>query len=648
MLVICTAGHVDHGKSALVRALTGMEPDRFDEERRRGLTIDLGFAWCTFGPDGPAATTVAFVDLPGHQRFVSNMLAGAGSIAFALLVVSAEDGWMPQSQEHLEILDLLGVEHGIVAVTKADLVDEETLEFAVELTREELAGSTLDGAPIVPVSAATGWNLDRLRATIQANLDELSEVEDQGRLRLWVDRAFSVRGAGTVVTGTLQGGTLRVDDEVEVLPGGGRARIRSLQSLNQTIDVAVPGGRVAVNLTGVAREELTRRHALVSPGQWRATPAFEAWVRALPGREIRRRGDWHLHAGSGEWRSVVVPVAESVIGSGQSGYIRVELDGDAAALEPGDRFVLRESGRRQTVGGGVVLDVSPRARARGVQARAERVQDLATRHEALVAGDRIALLAAHAREHHSLLASESAAVGGLSAEDRRRFAGDTRLARLGAAWVDREQALTWCRAATGAVGTYHASHHIERAAPKDVATRAAESAGCPSTLTDHLVAFMTDDGQLVAEGSGVRLPDHRPHLDEDTARARQVLLDALDAAGFSPPELDQAANEAGVTQALIRELEASGDLVRLEPNMAVTGSTIERAHAVLEEAFIEEGPLTASRAKELLGTTRKYAMPLLAVLDKLGRTKRDGDVRIVRERDIDVTSESAARDPASR
>lgn len=644
MHVICTAGHVDHGKSTLVRALTGMEPDRFDEERRRGLTIDLGFAWCALDPDDPATTTVAFVDLPGHQRFVSNMLAGAGSIAFALLVVSAEDGWMPQSQEHLEILDLLGVEHGIVAVTKSDLVDAETLEFAVELTREELEGTTLEGVVVVPVSATTGENLDVLRGAIRDRLEQLSEDKDDGRLRMWVDRSFTVRGAGTVVTGTLRGGTLRVDDEVEILPGRTRARVRSLQSLNETIDEAQSGGRVAVNLAGVPRDEILRGHALVGLGQWNATSTFEAWVRALPGRELRRRGDWHLHAGAGEWRSTVTPVGDPVIASGQSGYIRVEMDG-AAAFEPGDRFVLRESGRRQTVGGGIVLDVSPRPRARGVLGRAERERDLSLRHEALLADDRIGLLAAHAREHHGLFAAEAAAVGGLSFEDRRRFEADDRLAVVGPARVDREQAREWGKAVIEAVGAYHESHQVERAAPKDVATRAAEAAGCLRSLAAPVVTFMTEQGHLVAEGSGVRLPKHRVHLDEDTARARQALLDRLGDAGFSPPDLDQAASEAGVTPALVRELEASGELVRLEPNMAVVAATIEQAHTLLEDAFRQEGPLTASRAKELLGTTRKYAMPLLAVLDKAGRTQRDGDVRIVRERSA-VTSGSTGRGPA--
>jgi selenocysteine-specific elongation factor len=626
--VICTAGHVDHGKSTLVRALTGMEPDRFEEERRRGLTIDLGFAWTTLqADDGHEPLEVAFVDLPGHQRFVANMLAGAGSVTVALLVVSAEEGWMPQSQEHLEILDLLGVERGVVAITKADLVDEETLEFAVELTCDELAGTSLAGAQVVAVSSTTGSGLDELRTALRSVLSAVGD-EPSGRPRLWVDRAFTVKGAGTVVTGTLRGGALSVGDEVEIQPRGVAARVRGLQSLAAAIERAPAGGRVAVNLAGVDRVDVRRGEALVQPGQWRSTAVFEAWVRTLTGREIRRRGDWHVHAGSGEWHAQVVPIIGSRIEPGRDGYLRIELEG-AAPLQPGDRFVLRESGRRRTMGGGIVLDVAPRPRARGREGRAQRVADLTVRHDALAGGDGGQLLAAHAREHGVVLDDEAPTIAGLAAGFQDRLREDPRLQRLGAGWVDRGAAAGWGQALLDAVAAYHVDHPVERAAPRDVAARAATAAGCPVVLTGELIQHGIREGSLAAEGTGIRLPNHAVHLDEATAHARDGLMEILDVGGFSPPELAEAADKAGASVPLIRELEASGQLIRLEPNMAVTAATIDRAHAALREAFYEEGPLTASRAKEVLGTTRKYAMPLLEALDRLGRTRRDGDVRSV-------------------
>lgn len=627
MHVICTAGHVDHGKSTLVRALTGMEPDRFDEERRRGLTIDLGFAWTTLaGADGDGPMEVAFVDLPGHERFVANMLAGAGSVTVALLIVSAEEGWMPQSQEHLEILDLLGVDRGVVAVTKSDLVDEETVEFAVELTRDELAGTSLADAPVVAVSATTGAGLDVLRDALRDVLASSGE-EPPGRPRLWIDRAFTIRGAGTVVTGTLRGGGLSVGDEVVIEPGGDIARIRGLQSLSIGIEHAA-GGRVAVNLAGVDRVDVRRGEAVVRPGQWRSTDVFEAWVRVLPGRELRRRGDWHLHVGSGEWPAQLIPIVGSGIESGSEGYLRVEIDG-SAPLEPGDRFVLRESGRRRTMGGGIVLDVAPRPRARGRDGRAERVDDLTVRRDALLAGDRARLLAAHATEHGVVFDAQAAAIAGLTRDFHQALRDDPRLRRLGDGWVDHEALAVWAQQTVDGVATYHAGHQVERAAPRDVATRAAVAAGCPRDLAGALVAQLVAEHVLVPEGTGVRLPDHVVQLDEATTRARDELLALLDAGGFSPPELADAADRSGASAALVRELEASGQLIRLEPNLMVTATTIDRAHEVLREAFHEEGLLTASRAKEVLGTTRKYAMPLLEALDRLGRTRRDGDVRSV-------------------
>ncbi|MGH8902562.1 MAG: selenocysteine-specific translation elongation factor, partial [Egibacteraceae bacterium] len=370
MRVVCTAGHVDHGKSTLVRALTGMEPDRFAEERRRGLTIDLGFAWTQIG-DPPI--TVAFVDLPGHERFVGNMLAGAGPVSLALFVVAADEGWMPQSQEHLDILDLLGVRHGLVALTKADTVDEDTIAIGAELVREQLEATAFADVEITPVSAVTGEGLDHLAERLAFALAKAPEAPDLGRPRLWIDRSFSIKGAGTVVTGTLGGGRLRVGDELAVLPGRRTARVRGLQALQAGIDEAAPGSRVAVNLTGLDRAEAARGDALGRPGQWRAVRSLDAWVRALPGQQIGRKGAWHLHAGSAERNARIYPLAGERVGD--DGFARVVLD-RAVALVAGDRFVLREAGRHTTAGGGLVLDADPSARPRGRAARVARGDQL--------------------------------------------------------------------------------------------------------------------------------------------------------------------------------------------------------------------------------------------------------------------------------
>jgi selenocysteine-specific elongation factor len=622
MDVICTAGHVDHGKSTLVRALTGMEPDRFAEERERGLTIDLGFAWT----DLPSGRTVAFVDLPGHERFIANMLAGAGSAHRALFVVAADEGWMPQSQEHLDILSLLGISAGVVAVTRTDLVDQETADLAVELVREALAGSTLEAAPIVPVSAATGHGLEALVEALEAALAGAPTEPALERPRLWVDRVFTVRGAGTVVTGTLAGGSLHAGDEVRVLPGGPTSRVRGLHTLGSAVTQAEPGSRVAVNLTGVGRDAVRRGDAVGLPGQWLAVEELDAWVEPLAGQSLSRRGDWHLHAGSAEVTARLHPVDGSRALT-VPGAVRIELDGPLP-LTAGDRFVLRESGRRATVGGGVLLDAAPPPRPRGSAARTARASQLRARLGHLESGDRAALLAQHVGERDAADRAEALAAVGLTAA-----AGDAarvhQLLPLAHALVHPSAAARWAAAVTEALRRHHAAHPVDRVAPKAVALAAAVDAGCPAELGQPFLDLLVRLRRLAAEGPGVRLPDHRVALDERQARARAALLTALGREPFAPPALSAAAQETGASPALVRELEAAGDLVRLAPDLAVSGSALEAAVERLRDAFATEGPLTAARAKEVLGTSRRYALPLLEELDRRGRTRRRGDVRDV-------------------
>jgi selenocysteine-specific elongation factor len=626
MHVVCTAGHVDHGKSTLVRALTGMEPDRFAEEQRRGLTIDLGFAWTRLPGEATEDLTVAFVDLPGHERFIANMLAGAGPVSSALFVVAADEGWMPQSREHLDILDLLGTSRGVVALTRSDLVDEATIAVADELVREELAGSALADVEVVAVSAVTGAGLDELVSALVRMLRAAPAPEDHGRARLWVDRSFSITGAGTVVTGTLTGGWLRTGDTVEVQPGGAQGRVRALESLKEDVDAAPPGSRVAVNVAGLERSRVARGDALGLAGAWRPTAAIEARVTVLPGQVIAPKGAWHLHAGSGDWAASVHPVGGRPITG--TGYVRVEL-ARPAALAAGDRFVLRDAGRRATVGGGAVLDADPPARVRGSRQRQERLAELEIRRVALEAGSRDGLLVAHVSERGIVGAARATAAAGLPRDAAVRAASERGLVTVGDAWADPEAVDAWGRAAAQAVSAYHDAHPVERAAPKDVALRALVAAGCPPGSSAEVLAALVPRGRLVPEGTGVRTLDHEPRLDERDAAARDALLAALAEHPFSPPGLTEAARAAGASDALVRELEADGLFVRLAGDLAFLPSAVEEAVTRLAEASAAEGPLTAARAKEVLQTSRKFALPLLEHLDRTGRTRRRGDVRVV-------------------
>ncbi len=358
MRVVATAGHVDHGKSTLVRALTGVDPDRLEEEKRRGLTIDLGFGAATL----PSGAEIGFVDVPGHSRFVSNMLAGVGSVDACLFVVAATEGWRAQSEEHLRILQLLDIAHGMVALTKVSAAGSGLTELAAMEIDERIAGTFLEHAPKVRVDIPAGIGLDQLRQALDRLLEETPPAVDRGRPRLWVDRSFAIKGSGTVVTGTLTGGSISTGDEMTIVPGSAPVRIRGLESHDRGIATAGPGRRVAANLVGIAHRDVRHGHALVRSSQWHLTDHFDASLEVLNTLEhsVTRRGAYSVYVGSAE-----LPVRLRVLGSrpidpGERGLVRIWLRAPRPVpLSPGDRYVLREAGRYETVGGGEILDVDP-------------------------------------------------------------------------------------------------------------------------------------------------------------------------------------------------------------------------------------------------------------------------------------------------
>lgn len=622
MRVITTAGHVDHGKSALVRALTGIEPDRFSEERERGLTIDLGFAWCELA----SGMRVAFVDVPGHEKFIANMLAGVGAVDLALLVVAADEGWMPQSREHRDILDLLGVRHAVVAVSKTDLVDAETAELAAELIRDELADTALVGAEIVPVSGTTGEGLHELRAALNRMVAAAGEPADVGRPRLWVDRAFTIRGAGTVVTGTLAGGGLSVGDEVGLRPGRSSGRVRGLQMLGEPAGTAPPGARVAANLAGIDLDEVHRGQALVRPEQWTVADRLDARLRVVGGWELGHRGAWRAHLGTADRGVVVLPTAAALITD--AGTARLELDGPVP-VAAGDRIVVRETGRWVTVAGGEVLDVEPPPAPRGRAARARRREELTARAEALDAGDRAALVRAHVAERGACeRAAALRACGVAEAEGAAVLAAAGAVERSGRL-LDPDALARWREAVTAALAAAHRAQPHAPSAPRDVAERALAEAGCSRADVDAVLDRLVDEGAIVVAHGGLARPDHRVEVSGADAEARDALLAELGAEPFNPPRLSQAAERAGASPQLVRSLEATGVLVRLADDLAVPTGVVDDAAERLRGLHAEQGPFTAAQAKEALGTTRRLAVPLLEHLDKRGLTRRQGDLRVL-------------------
>ncbi|MDQ3964097.1 MAG: selenocysteine-specific translation elongation factor [Actinomycetota bacterium] len=605
MHVIGTAGHVDHGKSTLVQKLTGIDPDRFAEEKRRGLTIDLGFAW--FGL--PSGNEVGIVDVPGHERFIKNMLAGAGGIDVCLFVVAANEGWSAQSTEHLAIVDLLEVQSGVIALTKADLVGADEITLAEEEVRERVAGTVLEGAPVVVCSAVTGEGIDDVVSALDEVVRAAPPPPDVERPRLWVDRVFTIAGAGTVVTGTLMGGSLGAGDAIEIAPEGRNARIRSIQSHKHPVEQIGPGNRTALNLTGLEREGAVRGDAVVRPGQWRTTKTVDVKLRVLPaglvGRnyELKEKGAHLLYLGSAE-----TPVRVRLFGDrrrltpGESSYARLQLD-RALPIGHRDRFVLRDAGRVLTFGGGFVIDPAPPLQRRVSDEHADIL-------EQLEGGDVAAAIAA--------IVVEEGIVSIDRVNARIPPIGDVELPRLDDAFVSKNKFDELTDRLRRTLAEHHEAHPLERGLERATARAAV---GLEQNRFDALVGLTND---VVAEGTILRLGSHTVAFDPALVAERETVLATIDAGAFTPP----LAKELQTDASLLRALVDAGELVRIG-DFYLTGARAAEARRLVRTRIEETGGVTVADIRNLLGTTRKYAVPLCEWLDSTGATIRRGDLRVL-------------------
>ena len=570
MHVVATAGHVDHGKSTLVLTLTGTDPDRWAEEKARGLTIDLGFAHAEL----PSGAPVSYVDVPGHVRFLKNMLAGVGAVDACLFVVAATEGWKPQSEEHLRILDLLGVRHGVIALTKVGLVDDEWRQLAEMDVTDRIAGTFLDGAPIVPVDAVTGRGVAELRLALDTLLATTPTAANRGRPRLWIDRVFAAKGSGTVVTGTLTGGSLRVDDGVVVLSAAGTgsahgARVRALQSHGAGVTEIEPGHRVAVNLAGVSHDQLARGDALVRPAQWHLTRRFDASLSVLASldHEVSRRGAYAAYIGAGEHAVKVRILGASAIDPGGTGLVRIHLACELP-LVPGDRFILRDHGREETVGGGEVLDVAPVRPASKAHP---------TRDPARVVAER----------------------GWVDVEVLVRLTGEPWTGLTVGGWAVSPEARAQQEARVAAL--------VEAAGPLGLDVAGLNERDRAVLLS--MDEFVVIDGRVSRPGAVDPLADH-PYVA------------ALEASPFAPPDA------AGVDRAQLRELVKRGTVAEHDGVYFAATAVAHAARRVAALLAAQPDGVTVAEVRDDLGVTRKYALPLLAILDGTGVTRRRGDVRI--------------------
>ena len=564
MTVLATAGHVDHGKSTLVRTLTGIDPDRWVEERERGLTIDLGFAHVKT----PAGHDVSFVDVPGHVRFIANMLAGVGAVQGCLFVVDAREGWMPQSEEHLRILELMGLRRGIVVLTKADLVDDDHLALAELELEDRVIGTFLEGVPVIPVSSTTGRGLDDLLNAVDTMLDAGVAAVDRSRPRLFVDRSFAAKGSGTVVTGTSIDGVFSVGDTMVVGPNRRPCRIRSIQNHGRSVNSIGPGHRIALNLTGVEHVDVVRGDVIVRENDWHHTDRFDASLSVLTslGHSVSRRGAYRVHLGSADVPARLRVIGPESLDPGETGFVRIHLD-RSLPLVPGDRFVVRDSGRSETVGGGEILDVAP------VRPAAKARPDRSVRR---VVAER----------------------GWIDHEELTRLTGETCVPTHGRWVVDPEV--------------------LERSRREMI--DAVETCGADGLdiglLDERRRALLVTMDEFVIDGDRIRRTGTVDPL------LSHPVIEQLRSQGCAPD------TPSGISPGELRRLERAGFLVERDGLWFHVEALETARHAARTLLDRDPNGFTLAHFRDALGITRKHAVPLATELDSRGITRRRDDVRV--------------------
>lgn len=629
--IVATAGHVDHGKSALVKALTGTDPDRLPEEKARGITIDLGFAHLELPAPmlGASPYLLGIVDVPGHEDFVKNMVAGVGSIDLALFVVAADDGWMPQTEEHLQILTYLGVHRAVVALTKIDLAQDE--DQAVAAVRDQLRGTPFADAPIVSTSVVTGRGLDDLKAALARVLAGTPAPRDIGKPRLPVDRVFLLRGIGTVVTGTLTGGTLRRGQTVAIQPSGKAARIRSIQSHNRDVELGVPGTRTALNLPDLAASDDIHRGDVVTLAEFGGPGnLLDVLLEVSPraNRPLKDGAQVRLHHGSANARAQVVFLAPKGLAPGGQALAQLKLEANVFVFA-GDRFVLRDSAGQNTLAGGVVLDPDPgrkvlrsEARFNFLRQRAESSGLVTSFVASQIARDQAV------RRSQLLFKSKfsaediSSAVSHLAVEGKILLAGDFAV-----------DAAKWQQLRGRAVEAI-AAHH--RAHPEQIGL---SLSGLRTNLEadlpfSDLFEFLADDlyrSEYIKEGNTIRLATHRRALRAPLQAAAAKLRDTLAAKPFDPPSRKQLEPDADSHRAL-RFLVDTGEAVEINAEVVLAAENLKRMTELIRRYIRRNGPATVSQLRQELGCSRRVIVPLLERLDREGVTLRTGDTRTLRDK----------------
>ena len=626
-VIIGTAGHVDHGKTLLIKALTGIDTDRLVEEKKRGITIELGFAHL----DWPDGTQAGIVDVPGHEKFIKNMLAGAGGIDLAMLIIAADDGVMPQTVEHLDILTLLGIKDGLVVITKADLVDEEWLEMMREEIAEKVSGTFLEGKPIHTVSAYTGQGIPELKEMLRELVQKAEEKSLRIPFRLPVDRVFSVDGFGTVVTGTLIEGAVNEGDLAELAPSGIQTRIRSLQVHGKTVDTAYAGQRVAINLAGVKKTDIQRGDSVVKPGSVRVSRMLDVRLQNLKGsgRIIRHDSRVHLFHGASELLAKVVLFGQEELRPGESCYAQLRLT-EPIASKNGDRFVIRFFSPLETIGGGVILDDQPRRHKRSDPTVTDvlQIKESGSRDDVTIQllrefGTRLPTAAqlmgklqreeADIRDELDALCSRGHAVQPLPG----RYAAASAIDRL---WSACEELLL----------LYHKQNPLH-AGIKAAELRQKLCKGMDPATADALIGVLHQEGKLRRTANRYALSDFTVTMTKRQRGIREKLLKTYICAGIETPITDHVmegfpTQERAEAWQVLESMVTSGELVMLIPQICLYRDTYEAVLAAAKAHFETNDSMTLAQLRDLLQTSRKYSQAIIEYFDRLHITRKDGDI----------------------
>ena len=634
-VIMGTAGHIDHGKTSLIRALTGIDCDRLGEEKRRGITIELGFAYA----DLPGGERMGIVDMPGHERFVRTMVAGASGIDFVLLVISADEGVMPQTREHLEICTLLGVKHGIVALTKTDMVDAEMLELATEDIRDFLKGTFLEGAPIFPVSSVTGEGLDALRAAIV----EESRRQPRRRsdlFRLPVDRVFSLKGHGTVVTGTLVSGSAACGDEVELLPSGRLSHIRSIQSHGQGQEKAEAGHRISLNLHGLSVEDISRGDVVTHVGTMKNARRWIVELTCLKSspRGLRHRGEIHFHHSARELAARLYFYDRDRLEPGDTALAEVHFSEPVAGIF-GDRCIIRAFSPLRTVAGGSILyplDTAPR-RSHIDAAMQERLLALPDADEQTRIGVQLELSG-----RFGVTLSDLSILTDLSRKSLEKQL--QAMSGKGSAFCWDKDAKCWISSlwldrllerALAATEAFHKKNPLEHGMAKGVIL-SGMGAGVPPKLAHFALERLIRSGRLAAEGELLRLPEHKVSLADDQQALKETLLKAHLASPLMPPNHTELFAELGITarqaQPIFKLLVTEGALVKIKEDLYYLPSVMEELREKVRKFLAEHSEITPGDFRDISGISRKNGIALLEHFDKEKLTMRVGDKRVLRGR----------------